>query len=359
MLNGSLNYGLLGNLLSREENGVLDGNYDDKVIESLKFAILSSANNGQIDYSLVNGISYKNYWGNSSAYQIINYFGARDGLSVYDKLIINNISASDSIIGQKIVLAFGTMMVSGGIPYIEAGSEFLVSYQNLDNSEDSICTENGAFCFITNGEKKKIEWSFAYRNEETVSAFRSLVNFRKSDKLFIQSDLNRIKNNVKVFSGKDGTLGYLRTYPNAYVNETQKVLVLFNYSNYERSINKFDGDGWERSYQYNLASRDGNSINMKANSIYMETKDRQPVVNQWIMLIIVLGVIGLLYSLNIVLNKRLVEKHGYDIKDINRKYRPFINRKKIQKTDETEADTEAENNNEIVNDIEKDNDENN
>ena len=178
MINGSLNYSLIGDVNSRDTKGILGGNYSENVIESLKFAFLSSVDNGDINYSLVNGVSYKNYWENENSYQIVNYLGTRNGLSVYDKLIINNLTGN-KIIAQKIVLAFGTLMVSGGIPYVEAGNEFLVSYRNFDKNADSICTENDAFCFYSNSDKKIIDWSYAYENVSTTDAFKSLVNLGK------------------------------------------------------------------------------------------------------------------------------------------------------------------------------------
>ena len=339
MLNGSFNYAMLGDVTTKDSTGILAGNFSEDVIESLKFTLLSSTNNGEINYDLVKGISYKNSWGNESSYQLVNYFGTKEGLSIYDKLFINNLSGT-KLIEQKIILGFGTLMVSGGIPYIEAGSEFLASYQNFDNTEDSICTSENALCFYSSSDKKVLDWSFAYRNESIVNSFRSLVNFRKSDNTYIQEKTNIIKNNVSIFVGENGNIGYERKYPNAYVNDVEKVIVLFNYSNNLYNIDKFDGEGWQKSYQYNQASKDGSKVMMPASSIYMASKTCPPKVNQWVMLIIVLGVIGLLYSFNIFMNKKLVENRGYDINDINRKYRPFINRNKTK--DSTKENENAE-----------------
>ena len=327
MLNGSFNYAMLGDVNAKDGTGILAGNFSEETIESLKFTLLSSANNGQINYDLVKGISYKNYWGNDTSYQLINYFGTKDGLSIYDKLFINNLSGT-KLIEQKIILGFGTLMVSGGIPYIEAGSEFLASYQNFEDTENSICTLENSLCFYSSADKKNIDWSFAYRNESIVNSFRSLVNFRKSDSTYIQEKTSIIKNNVKIVVGEDGNIGYERNYPNAYVNDLEKVVVLFNYSNNLYNVANFGGDGWQKSYQYNQAAKDGDKVMMPASSIYMASKTCPPKINQWVMLVIVLGVIGLLYSFNIFMNKKLVENRGYDINDINRKYRPFINRNK-------------------------------
>ena len=341
MINGSLNYSLFGDVNDKDTKGILSGNYSKEMIESLKFAWLSSVDNGDIDYSYVKGISYKNYWGNESSYSLVNYLGSRNGLSIYDKLRINNISG-EKIIEQKSVLAFGTLLISGGIPYIEAGSEFLASYQNFNDNNDSICTSDESFCFYTSANKKLLDWSFAYDNKSITDSFKSLVNFRKSNNTYIQSNKNILKNNVEIYLGEEGVIGYVRKYQKAYVGNPQKIVVIFNYSNNESQVKSFGGTGWGNSYQYNLAKREEETIIMRASSIYFDTKIMQPKVNQWILLIIVIGVIGSIYTLNIFLNKKLVETRGYDIKDINRKYRPFVRRKKTtDKSAKSEEISEA------------------
>jgi len=345
MINGSLNYALLGSLNDKDTKGLLDGNYDKNVKESLKFAFLSSANNGEIDYSLVGGISNKGYWKNSTSYQIVNYLGSRDGLSIYDKLIINNITSS-GLVKQKAVLGFGALMISGGIPYIEAGNEFLISYYDFEANTDSICTTGGnnPICFHTKADKKIIDWSFAYENSAIIDSFKSLSNFRKSDNVFIQNNIKFIEKYMKFYEGEEGTLGYVLKNSKAYVNETKTILVLFNYSNNRYSIDDYKGKGWEKSYQYNSAKRENDNITMTANSMYFAQQVQGQKINQWILLFIVVGVIGGLYYVNIILNRKLVEKHGYDIKEINKKYRPFIKRKNKNKEEIVESDEGVEKN---------------
>jgi len=342
LLNGSLNYGMFGDVFSKEINGILDGNYSQEIKETLKFTLLSGINNGDLDYSLVNGISYKGDWGNTSPYQLINYLGTREGLSAYDKLFINNLTGN-SIIENKMVLAFGTLMISGGVPYIEAGTEFLASYQNFDNEENSVCTDNRTFCFFVTAEDKVIDWSYVYDNKSIVNAFKSLANFRKRDTVAIQSSVDTIKKHVKIFFGEDGVVGFVRNYPNAYVDEAMNVLVVFNYSNYEYSIDDYSGKGWTGLYTYNLANREGGSIKMKGNSLYIDSQIKQHKVNQWVMLIIVVTIIGLIYYFNAFMNKKLVETRGYDIKDVGKKYRPFIKRGMKEKKDDGQKDNNESN----------------
>ncbi len=346
LVNGSLNYGLVGNLLNKEETGILDGNYSNEIIETLKFSLLSSVDNGEIDYSLVKGVTNKSYWNNTSSYQIINYLGGRNGLSLFDKLYINNLSSTE-LIKEKVILGFSTMMISGGIPYIYSGDEFLMSYLSSKEA-DSICTENDAFCFHTEEQYKSLDWSKVYSNSHTIKSLQSLINFRKGDNTIIQTSSVILKNNFKIYINQEqpGVLGYTREYPNAYNRETEKVFVVLNYSHNEYVLTDMTGEGWTGLYNYNASNRDGEKIILNANSLYMEKKIKQPKVNSWVTLILVVGVIGGLYWLNIVLNKRLVEKKGYDINKIKKKYRPFINKNKIKEADKTKEQPEEEKNEE-------------
>ena len=331
MVNGSLSYALLGDLFSKDEVGILMGNYSDEIKETFKFAMLSSVDNGQINYEKVKGISYKNDWNNETSYKLINYLSERDGLSLYDKLKVYDLFEKNESRKQKIILAYGTLLMAGGIPYIEAGTEFMASYQTSD-SDGSVCVSNNAICFYASSDKKSLDWSRAFSNGSIVETFKSLANFRKNESLYVQAQRNQIKNNVEICFWENGSMGYVRKYPNAYVRETDKVIAIFNYSNNEYTIGDFDEEkGWKKSYYYNNASRDGSDIVMTPYSIYMAYREKPPKINQGIMLILVIGVIGILYTFNVVLNKKLVEKRGYDIKEISKKYRPFINKEKVKK----------------------------
>lgn len=344
MLNGSLSYGLLGDLNNLEINGALSGNYSKEMMESIKFALLSSVDNGNIDYSLVKGVSYKAQWVNDRTYQLINYIGLDDGLSIHDKLYLSGIS-SMSAMQQKIILAYGTLMISGGIPYISSGNEFLMSYRTVDELNSRVCDSEGNFCFHTDANKKQIDWSNVHRYETIVDAIKALINFRKDESNIAQTSVKNIKNYVRVYQQENnpGIIGYIRNYPNAYVNGVEKVFVLFNYSDTEYVVSGVEGDGWTGLYNYNNAQREEDVITMTPNSIHIEYKVKQPKVSTWVTLIFVVGLIGIVYFLNVVLSKKLV-KQGHDIKDIKRKYRPFVKKEfetKENESDDTKKDKEA------------------
>lgn len=329
LINGSLSYGLIGDLKNNQDRGYLDGDFSEKNKESLKHALLSGVDNGQINYSLVGGVSYKQEWDISSAYQIINYIGRRDGLSIYDKLSMVNIY-NDNFIKQKIILGYGLMMMSGGIPYIYSGEEFLMSYLDAAKKDTSVCDQSNIFCYHVDEEYKVIDWSTLNNNKDISNAVKSLINNRKSSNSVAQTEVKVIKKNVKTYENQDmpGVIGLIRNYPNAPTKQVEKVVAMFNFSNNEYSI-EMAGEGWHGLETHNGALRDGENIILKGNSIYTEVKEKQPKIHPLITLFIVIALIGLLYYINIILNRKLMSKKGYDITDIKKKYRPFM--KKVDK----------------------------
>lgn len=332
LMNGSLSSGLLGNLMNNQDKGFLDGDFSEKNMESLKYALLSGVDNGQINYSLVGGITYKSEWGISSSYQLVNYIGKSDGLSIYDKMSMVN-TTNDNIIKQKIILAYGLMMMSGGIPYIYSGEEFFMSYLDAEKKDTSVCDINNIFCYHVNEENKVIDWSMLNEHKELANSIKALINYRKSTNSAAQSEVNVIKKNVEIYENKDmpGVIGIIRNYPNAPTREIEKIVAMINFSNNEYSV-EMGGEGWNGLYTYNAAIRDGEKIVLKSNSIYAEQKEKQPKINPLITLFIVIALIGLLYYVNIILNRKLMSKKGYDITDIKKKYRPFM--KKVNKAEE-------------------------
>ena len=348
MLNGTLTYALFGNLFDNINTGILDGNFSDDIVETLKFTLLSTVDNGEIDYSKVLGVSYKNYWKNNDSYQIINYLGNRNGLSVYDKLFVKNFT-SNAIIQEKLILSFSVLMMSGGTPYIYSGEEFLSSYLDSTAQSSSVCSgSSNSFCFYTEEDKKIIDWSYAKTNQNIINTLKSYINFKRGDNLLAQTDSATSAKNVNFYTEEEkiGLIGYVRKYPNAYTKYVEKVTVLFNFSNNDYDINEKYEKGTQGVYNYNNSNRDGDIIHLKGNSFYTEKKIKQPKLNGWITLVIVLGMIGGLYFINITLNRKLVEKKGYDINKIKKKYRPFIRKNKTENNSEQNDSNEESSNQE-------------
>lgn len=340
MLNGSLSYGLLGNLNDSTSAGVLANNFSEETVESIKFSLLSGMSPKYIDYALVGGVSYHNSWGNTSSYQLVNYVTKQSGLSIHDKLYLNGIT-SNSTMQDKVILAYATLMTSGGIPYLSAGDEFLMSY-SASSVENAICNAERNLCFANDSNSKKIDWSNIYRNETLTNSIKSLINFRKNNYLIIQVKDQIIKTNVEIYENQEtpGVIGFVRNYPNAYSKETEKIAVLFNYSDNEYNINDLTGKGWNGLFNYNDSQRNEDVINMKGNSLYMSYKIKQSKIGPWFSLLFVVCIIGGVYGLNLFLSKKLVTK-GHDIKEIKRKYRPFI-KENAKNQEENKSEDEIE-----------------
>ena len=235
-------------------------------------------------------------------------------------------------------------MMSGGTPYIYGGEEFLSSY--ISTNGESICNSNSSFCFNVKEKNKIIDWSYAKKNENMIDSFKSFVNFRKSDGTIIQTKANIIQNNVKIYSddNKKGVIGYTRSYPGAYTKRIQEVFVVYNFSNNDFDIEKSNEKGIKGLYNYNQSKREGDIIHLNSNSFYTEKKIKQPKISGWLALLIVVAMIGSIYAFNITMNRILVEKRGYDIEKIKKKYRPFIRKDKIENNNTEQNDSNEESN---------------
>lgn len=345
MVSNAMNYALFGNLNSKIDYGILQGNSNSEYIETLKFALFSTIDNGQIKYNLVKGIANKNYWGNTSTYQIINKLGEYSGLTLYDKFKINS-DYNDALIKQKMILAWETMMLAGGIPYVQSGDEFLISYFDETNNTagNSICIEDDK-CYYSR-ENQNINWSYIAKNKDANDSFKALINFRKNNATRLLNNYAVVKNNISVYQFENNPLvvGYTRIYSGATNGYPQSLFVVINYSNSEVILDSVNSEDWEGVYTYNGASRIDDDIKLTSNSIYMEQKIKKSKVHPLITLLFVLVVIGGVYTANIYLSKKLVQE-GYDPKNIKKKYRPFV--KKYVNKEETEQS------NEIAKDIEQ------
>ena len=345
IINNSLSFGLFGELDNININGIIAKNFSPENQESLKFTLLNGVNNGDLNFSLVKGIMDKSSWESSNNRKLINPIGSLTGLTIHDKLYLSGITSQSEML-DKVVLAYGLQMISGGIPYISAGEEFLMSYNSIGSTENSIC--DGEYCFYTKDANVNIDWGRAYINEELTNRIRSLVNFRNKETSFIQTNAQSIKNYVTIYENENmpGVIGYVKVNKNPMVNQISKISVLFNFSDNEYQIEDCPGKNWIGLYNYNEAQREGDIINITPNSIHIEYELKKPKFSGWVTLIFIVVLIGGIFVLNTFLSQKLLNRDG-NIKEIKRKYRPFI-KKNVLNSQENNEPNEGDANSEVT-----------
>ena len=171
--------GLKGSVFNLTQRGFVSGNAS--MVESVKFGIVGAAFHPQIDLSKVN---YSKEFYALSPNQMIAYADCHDNHTLWDKL---NLSALDATNEQKVrmqQMALFIVLTSQGVPFLHAGSEFLRTKQGVENSFESADSINA------------INWNLKTINKETNELVRYLIEIRKSHKSFYMNDAALVATNL-------------------------------------------------------------------------------------------------------------------------------------------------------------------
>lgn len=143
----------------------------------------------------------------SQANESINYVTAHDNLNLWDKMALshgsNDLASSpyklldgknnifDSNIVKSVILANGIILTSQGIPFFQAGDEFLRSKFGDHNSYTSPDNIN------------MIRWENADRYREIIDYYAGLIRLRKEFPAFRQTRKEDIENSIEILKAGD------------------------------------------------------------------------------------------------------------------------------------------------------------
>ncbi|NLY73118.1 MAG: type I pullulanase [Tissierellia bacterium] len=128
---------------------------------------------GDIDYS--QGI----YGYCKEPWETINYMSCHDNMILYDKLSYST-GEDDRLVKKRVSLGFSIQLLSFGLPFIHAGTEFMRSKSMDHNSYKSGCSING------------IDWKELDKHRDLVDLVRGLIALRRKFNL-ASYDSARIK----------------------------------------------------------------------------------------------------------------------------------------------------------------------
>lgn len=147
------------------------------------FSLGGTVNKSEI-YYLFTGSSLDNYKFKSPT-QTINYLECHDNHTFYDraKLLVKNLTDKQVIDYAKLGLAF--TILSQGIPFIHSGQEFLRTKNGVENSYKSPDSIN------------EVNWDLKEEHLEIVETLKTLINIRKTFKVFRLDSNAKIKKQIK------------------------------------------------------------------------------------------------------------------------------------------------------------------
>lgn len=220
--------GVKGHVFNVNERGFVNGR--SGLEETIKFCIVGSTGQSGINYDK---IIYSHWSWANEPYQCINYISAHDNYTLWDKLAMAN---SDSSIKQRISmnkLAAAIILTSQGIPFFQAGEEFLRSKKNDD----------GTFNHDSYNAPDKInnlEWQRTIEYKDIVDYYKGLIKLRKKYRAFRMNSRCEIKENLKFFVKgenfyKDNIVAY-KIEDNTGKNLCNDIVVIFNANDEEAFI---------------------------------------------------------------------------------------------------------------------------
>jgi pullulanase len=167
--NDNIRDGIKGSVFEHEEPGYISGR--EGMEDTIKFGVVAATQHEWIDYPKV---LYSNGPWAVQPTQCVNYTSAHDNLTLWDKLTLSTPKDSLEDRVKMNLLSAAIILTSQGIPFFQAGEEFLRSKPM--NEEHTIFDENSyASADIINS----LKWNSITENKEVVDYYKGLIAFRR------------------------------------------------------------------------------------------------------------------------------------------------------------------------------------
>jgi pullulanase len=165
----NLRDGIKGSVFSAYERGFISGR--DGMEETIKFGVTAATRHDQIDYRRV---LYSDFPWAAEPSQCINYVSAHDNLTLWDKLALSNRNDSVEDRIKMNLLSAAIVLTCQGIPFIQAGEDFLRS-KPLDDAE-TIFDENS---YRSPDFVNSLKWDRKSLYHEVFCYYKGLIEFRR------------------------------------------------------------------------------------------------------------------------------------------------------------------------------------
>lgn len=203
--------GIKGSISDAKANGFVNGKVQSEI--DIKKGIV-----GGIDYS-----SDIKTWGKIEPVQSINYAEDHGNNTLWDKLLITNPKDNDAIRLKMHRMADAIVLTSQGIPFFQAGQEFLRTKAGKANSNKSPDSVN------------MLDWTRKSQNTDTVDYFKGLIELRKAHPAFRMTSADMIKSNLNFLDVPENVVAYEMNY-NANMDTWDNIVVAFNANKEEKVI---------------------------------------------------------------------------------------------------------------------------
>jgi len=183
--NDQIRDGIKGSVFDATDNGFATGKFTAKM--NVMAGIV-----GNTDYST----EIMTKWTTTAFGQSVNYVESHDNMTLVDKITASVKDANPADIAQLSQLAASIALLSQGMPFIQAGQEFLRSKGGDTNSYKSSDLVNS------------LKWGTQSANAATVKYYKGLIALRKAHPAFRMATTDLVKKNLKFLTSPEGTIAY-------------------------------------------------------------------------------------------------------------------------------------------------------
>ena len=227
--------GLKGNVFDDADTGFITGN--DAYLEDVKLGILGATENDQIDTEALT--KSEAAWA-ADPTQCVNYVSCHDNLTLWDKLQVSATDASEEDKVRMNKLAAAMTFTSQGIPFMQAGEEFLRSKPSA--ADDGTFDSNS---YTSPDSVNSLKWDTLTENRQVQEYYKGLIAFRKAHSALRLTDTEDVQNSITFLEDavKGDAIAYTITgSPNKEVADS--LLVIHNGNDQSLKVKLPDEDEW-------------------------------------------------------------------------------------------------------------------
>ena len=315
---------LIGSLHNLESTGILSGNFSEENFNKLVNAMFSGYYNNYNNYKLVSNV--------------INNIGDLNGLDLYSKVILfSGLGSAESVIFNKIRLAFLTVFASAGIPRVVAGNEYFnansIPTDQVDSIESKVCMTNTKWCYAIE-DSKTLDWGYLIKNGSNLSnissyRLRYLYQYPNSYSMYKNESISYDKELIK-----SGLLYLTFNYDASRVGDYERSIMLVNYSDKDIELDAIS----DREYA-NLngligkVNSSGDKTIVQKFTFFTISETKVNNIPNWVYIIVMVALLLLIFGIRALCIKLLKTKRGIDYNEYIKEQR--IKNKKGKKKEKT------------------------
>jgi len=185
--------GIRGSVFNHTEKGFVSNNAGFK--ESIKFGVVASTWHPEVNYTKVN--YSKAPWANSPD-QTITYASCHDNHTLWDRLAINNPMLLDEERIKMYRLALSMVLTAQGVPFLQAGTEMVVTKKGEENS------------YNKPDEVNQLDWNRKFQYQTIYDYVKALIALRKAHPAFRMTSAAMIREHLSFIpTNEDNFTGFL------------------------------------------------------------------------------------------------------------------------------------------------------